>query len=123
MIEQGCQRYIVSSMSKNGAEALALVPEINPDLVLTDVRMPVMDGITLVEALNKRMPGLPVVIVSGFKEFEYARKALATGVVDYLLKPVSSKRMRELLDSLEPTLEARRENTRMEMLYAAIHGG
>ncbi len=107
---------------QNGAEALEWISKEAPDLVLTDVKMPIMDGIELVAALKKRYPNLPVIIISGYQEFEYARKALSTGVVDYLLKPVKPQRLSEVLTQLIPKLNKLREKTTLDTLRRALGG-
>lgn len=71
-----------------GEEALALAAEVQPDLILTDIRMPHMDGLELIERLKERRLAAKVVIISGFSDFEYAKKALSLGASDYILKPV-----------------------------------
>lgn len=79
--------------AKNGEEALALISEKSPDIVITDIRMPVMDGIELVKQAKLRNGNAKFIIVSGYAEFEYAKEALAAGVLDYVLRPVDSIRL------------------------------
>nr|WP_239566137.1 response regulator [Paenibacillus sacheonensis] len=78
----------VAGMCSHGLEALQFVEEHPVDLVVTDIRMPFMDGIELMNALNVRYPFIRVVILSGYSDFEYAQKALQFGAIDYLLKPL-----------------------------------
>jgi AraC-like DNA-binding protein len=84
--------------------------------------MPIMDGIELVTLLKTNYPDLPVIIISGYQEFEYARKALSTGVVDYLLKPIKPQRLSELLTQLVPKLNGLRENATLDRLRRALSG-
>lgn len=107
LIEQRRPAFSVVGIAENGRDALERVRDSAPDLVITDVKMPVMDGIELVAALKAEFPELPAVIVSGHQEFEYARRALDTGVVDYLLKPVDPHRLEEVLDKLGALLSTR----------------
>lgn len=81
----------------NGRDALQAILEIMPDIVLTDLRMPAMDGLTLASMLSQQAPSVEVVIITGYDEFEYAKEAVRSGVFDYLLKPVSQQ---ELLDTM-----------------------
>lgn len=76
--------------AKNGEEALALILEHHPDIVITDVRMPVMDGIELVKKSKLTYEAVRFIIISGYADFNYAREALSAGVIDYILKPVES---------------------------------
>jgi len=79
----------------NGREAIPLIQERNPDLAVVDIRMPVMDGLALMEWIRENTPGLKVVVLSAFGEFEYARKALSLGASGYLLKPLDETKMIE----------------------------
>ena len=81
----------------NGRDALQAILELLPDIVLTDLRMPAMDGLTLASKLSVQAPSVEVVIITGYDEFEYAKEAVRSGVFDYLLKPVSQQ---ELLDTM-----------------------
>lgn len=84
----------------NGKEALEQIAKLRPDAVISDIRMSVMDGIELARAIQERWPKLPVVIISGYPSFDYAREAIRTNVVDYLLKPIDSTALRKVLDKL-----------------------
>lgn len=85
--------YIVKGQASNGKEALEILERENIDVVITDIRMPLMTGIELSEIIYEKYPLIKVVIVSGYDDFEYARSALRFGVVDYLLKPINLKKL------------------------------
>lgn len=87
----------VCCIAENGEEALEHLEEAHPDVVITDVAMPRMDGLALTAQLKKQRPRTRVIIVSGYQEFEYARTALRHGVADYLLKPVSPQELTRCL--------------------------
>jgi two-component system response regulator YesN len=72
----------------SGVEALAHAEVMPPDLIITDIRMPEIDGLELVRRLKARTPQLAAIVLSGYSEFEYARTSLRLGIADYLLKPV-----------------------------------
>ena len=72
-----------------------------PDLVITDIRMPVMDGITLLTKVREQFPFTKFIITSGFSDFEYAKKAITLKVSDYLLKPVDSEELKEALSKIK----------------------
>ncbi|MBE5828726.1 MAG: response regulator [Butyrivibrio sp.] len=82
----GCE---VVGEASNGLEALEVAETTRPDLVVSDIRMPKMDGIELAEKLIEKYPGVKVIFLTAYNEFEYARQAVRIGVSDYLLKPFS----------------------------------
>lgn len=92
--EEGFQ--IVGEAS-NGKETLDLLSRMDVDIVITDVRMPIMDGIEFVKQCNHEFPHVKVIVLSGYSDFEYVRTSLVEGVKDYLLKPVAPD---EIVDSL-----------------------
>ncbi|MGI6545934.1 MAG: response regulator transcription factor [Fastidiosipilaceae bacterium] len=75
----------------DGELALPRILELKPDIVLTDIKMPFMDGLQLAQAVHEQLPETEIVILSGYQEFDYARQALSLGVKEYILKPVSSQ--------------------------------
>ena len=98
--ELGCQ---VAGTASNGAEGLRLIRELRPDMLLTDIRMPNMDGLSMVAALRSEFPRLQIAVLTAFRDFEYAQTALNLGVCRYLLKP---SRMDELFEAVR-TMAAR----------------
>ena len=72
--------------ARNGREALALYEAQKPGLIITDIQMPVMDGLELIRAVRERCPAQPIVILSCHERFSYAKEALRLGVIDYILK-------------------------------------
>ena len=85
-------------IAKNGSEALDLIRRHDPDIVITDIRMPVTGGLELISEAKEIKPALEFVIISGYKHFDYAHNAIKFGVSDYLLKPINQG---ELLSTLE----------------------
>lgn len=75
----------------NGSEALALISETNPDIIITDMNMPMMDGGALLSELTSKYTDKQIIVISGYKDFEYLHIAIQSGVVDYILKPFSKK--------------------------------
>ncbi len=80
----GCE---VVGEASNGVEAMEVAEKVRPDLVISDIRMPKMDGIELAEKLIEKYPNVKVIFLTAYNEFEYARQAVRIGVSDYLLKP------------------------------------
>ena len=84
----------------NGEEALDLIQNCRPDIVFTDIRMPIMGGLELIKILYQQYPDIVTVIISGYDDFEYARSVLQYKVFDYLLKPIKKE---ELMQTLNKT--------------------
>ena len=93
----------------DGELALPLIRQIQPDLLLTDIKMPFMDGLALSELVRKELPRTKIVIISGYDDFAYAQQAIRMGVEQYLLKPVIKEKMVELLVSLYKKMEAEQQ--------------
>jgi len=89
--------FIFGGCAYNGSQATELLRSDTYHLVITDVRMPVMDGISLTEYVKRHFPNIQVIILSGHKDFEYAQKAMRLGASGYLLKPIQKNEFRELL--------------------------
>lgn len=104
LIDVKCEGFKVVATAENGRQALAVLNSRPIDLVVTDIRMPVIDGLELSRRIKEIYNDLPVIIVSGYQDFEYARSALVTGVVDYLLKPVNLSKLQEVLGKLTPAI-------------------
>lgn len=96
----------VVGAAQNGKQALALIADHAPDLLITDIRMPVLDGMELIQQLAFSHPWIKTVIISGYGEFDYARQALRFGVEDYLLKPLEFEELRQVLTKIQQTLTA-----------------
>lgn len=84
--------------AEDGEEALQLVAEVSPDIVITDMRMPGMDGVQLMEHIHERYPGIRIVVISGYDDFNYLKQAIRFRAVDYLLKPVDPKELNTILE-------------------------
>ena len=95
IISQGLQRAFpwaeydceVAGVAMDGQEGLKLIREVKPDLLLTDICMPNMDGLTMIAALKSAFPAMQVAVLTAYRDFDYAQKALNLGVCRYLLKP------------------------------------
>ncbi|MBI9103984.1 MAG: response regulator [Spirochaetales bacterium] len=87
----------LSGTAYNGVDALQLIQDVRPDIVVTDIRMPGYDGITLIEKSKSIDPDISFIIISGYRDFEYAQRALKFGAEDYLLKPVSEDELKQII--------------------------
>ena len=84
----------------DGELALQTMQDVKPDILITDIRMPFMDGMQLCEAVSHTMPWVQIVILSGYDDFTYAQQAISLGVKEYLLKPVSAQELLEVLQRI-----------------------
>jgi len=109
-IEWDDSGFILAGEAPDGEMALSLMQEILPDILITDVRMPFMDGIELSRQAKKIMPWIKILILSGHDEFEYAKQAIAIGVEDYLLKPVTSAILMETLTEIANRIDKERRS-------------
>ena len=97
--------YTVVGDAENGLDALEKAEHLHPDVVMTDIKMPFMDGLELGEKLRVLMPSTKLIIFSGFDEFEYAQKAIKINVAEYVLKPINSAELTETLKKLKLQLD------------------
>ncbi|MDR0496852.1 MAG: response regulator [Treponema sp.] len=97
--------YSLVGEAPDGEIALSMIQDIRPDILITDIRMPFLDGLTLSRIVKKTLPWIKIIILSGHDEFEYAREAISVGVEEYLLKPVSSQEMLKTLDKIAKRIE------------------
>lgn len=98
--------------AENGQEALEKIEMLEPDVVLTDIRMPYMDGLTLSERIRQKYPSIKLVIFSGFDDFDYAKQAIKLNVIEYILKPVNVEEMTAILKKIKKTLDEEIEQRR-----------
>ncbi len=94
----------------NGFDALAALETLGADLLFTDIKMPVMDGLELIRTLRSRNRRIRIIVLSGFDEFRFVQESLRQGVTDYLLKPLDKEALAQLLDRMNEEIEA--ENAR-----------
>ena len=99
--------FEVAGQAANGKQALEVMPDLMPDLIITDICMPWLNGIDFIENAKSLNPDLKVLIVSGYDDFVYAQKALRLGVSDYILKPVQTEKLRSILNRVKEELDTR----------------
>ena len=81
--------FTIVGDAENGEDALEKIEQSEPNVVMTDIRMPYMDGLTLAERIRQKYPSMKILIFSGFDDFEYAQQAIKLNVTEYILKPVN----------------------------------
>ena len=97
--------FSVIGYANNGVKALEMVEEFQPDVVMTDIKMPYMDGMELANRIKSEYPATKILIFTGFDEFEYAKEAVHLEVEEYLLKPVNSVELTDVFSSLKIKLD------------------
>ncbi|OBR68207.1 hypothetical protein A7K91_10340 [Paenibacillus oryzae] len=106
MIQESEHNWQVVSEASNGLDALKMLEVHKPDLVLTDIRMPAMDGIEFVTQIRRMHPDMIVVFLTGYKQFDYAQAAIKLGVMDFLVKPCTEEDVRAMLDMATERFQA-----------------
>ena len=101
--------FDVVGSANNGVKALELVEKLQPDVVITDIKMPYMDGLELSRRLNNDYQNIHIIIFTGFDEFEYAKEAVHLEIKEYMLKPINAVELSECLTRLKDTLDKERE--------------
>jgi len=110
-IEKAAYIPSIIQTAENGIEALEIIKTMNPHFVFTDIRMPKMDGLELCRHISEQYPSILLVVVSGYGEFEYAKKCISYGVSNYILKPITKKNVHETLDRLVFHYQNRNQST------------
>ena len=97
--------FELAGEASDGEMALPLILKSKPDLLITDIKMPFMDGLTLCKLVKKELPDIKIVILSGYDDFNYAKQAISIGVEDYLLKPITKNAFIERLEEIHNRYE------------------
>lgn len=113
--------FSVVGTAQNGKEALELTEEFHPDLVISDIKMPFMDGLELAGQIHENYMNTKVILFSGWDDFEYARLAIRYGVSEYMMKPIDYEQMRKLLTKMHEQLDREYDEkinrNRLEQVY------
>ena len=122
-IEMMDGEYSVIDTASDGKSALKKAEALNPDVIFTDIRMPIFDGLEFVGKLREKGISAKIVLISGYKEFEYAKKAITLGVEDYLVKPINPLVLQKILQKMKAELQEDIHEKQEAYLKAVIHGG
>lgn len=95
--------------ASNGAEGLELVRQLQPDIVILDMQMPVMGGVELLPVLADEFSEIALVVISGFQNFDYMKQAISAKVIDYILKPFSKEEIQQTITKIIDSLESKKE--------------
>lgn len=104
-IEKGDGRFLFAGEAPDGEMALPMIMEMKPDILITDIRMPFMDGLELARIVRRAMPWMRIVFLSGHDEFEYAQQAVSLHADAYLLKPIDSTQLTATLEEVASRIE------------------
>lgn len=125
IIRQGIRNHIdwevygfeLVGEAEDGEYAYPMILKSKPDILLTDVKMPFMDGLELSRLVKKALPKTKIIILSGYDEFDYAKEAIKIGISEYLLKPVTSTALVDALKKAAETIREEQEHTRLLERY------
>ena len=101
----------------DGEMALPLIRKTRPDVLITDIKMPFMDGLSLSKIVSGEFPKMKIIIISGYDDFEYARQAIEVGVEQYLLKPITRLTLKKTLLELKEKIEQEQDKSDYQMQY------
>lgn len=104
--------FQIAGYAHNGVEALEMAEELQPDVVMTDIKMPYMDGLTLSRKLKELYRTVKIIIFSGFDEFEYAKEAIQIEVEEYILKPIDAGNLKEVFGRIREKIDREMDEKR-----------
>ena len=109
--------YIFCGEASDGELAYPMIIKEKPDILITDIRMPFMDGLELCKLVKKELPNIKILILSGYDEFDYAKESIRLGVTEYLLKPISSGKLLEALNGVSESIRREKEDKDLVRKY------
>ncbi|MEF2964492.1 response regulator [Paenibacillus sp. M1] len=112
--------FDIVGLAKNGVEALEAAIQHRPDLILCDIRMPVMDGMTLIQKLREQGLTGEILLLTGYQEFEYARTGIKYGVKDYICKPINYFELEEVVRQIAEQLREKRKKRNKELHLSRV---
>ena len=125
--------YEFCGEASDGELAFPMIQKLKPDIVITDIKMPFMDGLSLSRLIKKEMPWLEIIILSGHEEFEFAKESIRIGVAQYILKPVSGAELLKEVDAVAEKIKEKRKEREIREMYLKdmeenfrslrVHGG
>ena len=120
LIDWNCCGFEIAYEAQNGKAAWETIEKEKPDLVITDVKMPVMDGLELLSCIKKEYPIIRIIVLSGYNDFDYVKCAMRYGAVDYLLKPVDEDELIELLKRIKNEIDLEIKSKQREKAMAQV---
>ncbi len=104
--------FIFAGEASDGELAFPMIQNCKPDILITDIKMPFMDGLELSRLVRQEMPDIKIIILSGYDEFQYAKEAISIGVTEYLVKPIASAQLLETVKKVEKLILEEKEKVR-----------
>lgn len=105
VVEWGKYHCILEGTAEDGESGIQVIRKERPDIIITDISMPRMDGLTMIAALKSEFPEMEICILTGYRDFDYAQKAITLGVSRFILKPSSMEQIDEALEAMTKKLE------------------
>ncbi len=109
--------YEFSGEAGDGELAFPMIQKLKPDIVITDIRMPFMDGLALSRLIKKELPWIEIIILSGYEEFEYAKEGIKIGIAEYLSKPINGEDLLRAVDGLAVKIEEKQQERKIREMY------
>lgn len=116
-IDWKAQGYDFCGEASDGELALPMIRKLKPDIVITDIKMPFMDGLVLSRLIKKEMPWIKIIILTGYEEFEFAKEAIKIGIEQYLLKPINGIELLKEVDALAVKIEDEKKEREIREKY------
>ncbi len=116
-IDWAAHGYEFCGEASDGELAFPMIQRLKPDIVITDIKMPFMDGLELSRMIKKEFPWIEIVILSGYAEFDYAKEAISIGVAHYLTKPISGDELLKEIDELSGKIEEKKQELKLKEKY------
>lgn len=101
----------------DGEMAFPMIQKLKPDIVITDIRMPFMDGLSLSRLIKKEFPWMEIILLTGYEKFEYAKEGIKIGIAQYLSKPINREELLKEIDTLAVKIEEKRKEREMQEKY------
>lgn len=109
--------YDFCGEADDGELAFPMIQKLKPDIVITDIRMPFMDGLVLSRLIKKELPWVEIIILSGYEEFEYAKEGIKIGIAQYLLKPINGEELLKEVDAVSEKIRERHKENEIRDKY------
>ena len=116
-VDWNAHGYDFCGEASDGELAYSMIQKLKPDIVITDIRMPFMDGLTLSRLIKKEMPWVEIIVLTGYEEFEYAKEAIKIGIAQYLSKPINGEELLKEVDALAVKIEEKRKEQEIREQY------